>query len=335
MGISHGIRVAPRDAEKVKKLLREHNSLDSKKVRHDHGVVFPVKDLDFDLKGIPFEAVSMEFEDLKHNDEFETLIKKIGLPLSSYDVIGSIAVLEIPKFHEIYQRKLAETLMKSKGHIKGVFKKSSAVMGDERVRSFDWLAGEKRTETVHREHNCQFKLDIRRVFFSPRLSYERLRIKDQVKSGERVVDMFAGVGPYSIVIAKQKDVKVWGYDINRDAIQHFKENIRINKVGDRVEAFHGDCAKLAPLGKADRVIMNLPKKGKQFIKNAIDLLKPGGGIIHYYGVSSPSNPFAEESSFVNEKVKEQGKSAKTLGMRIVRSYSPREVHIAIDVEVKP
>lgn len=329
-----GIKVSPRDAERVKRILREQNALlGSKKVKHRNGVVFPVNRLDFDLGSIQFEEVDEEFEDFKVSDEFEKVLDRIGCPLSSYDVVGDLAVLEIPKGFEGYEREMGEALLRSRRHIRAVFKKSSAVESEERVRRFEWLAGEKRTETVHREHGCEFKLDISKVFFSPRLSYERQRIKEQVRDGETIVDMFAGVGPYSITIAKHSDVKVSGYDINEHAIRYFKENIRINKVGDRVTAVHGDCGKLAPKGAADRAIMNLPKKAKEFFESALDIIKPDGGIIHYYGVAPRESPYEEEISYIMEKVRESGKRAKVIEKRVVRSYSPGEVHVAIDVKV--
>ncbi|MFQ5801252.1 MAG: class I SAM-dependent methyltransferase family protein [Candidatus Hydrothermarchaeales archaeon] len=334
METSKGIKVSPRDAERVKRILREQNALlGSKKVKHKNGVVFPVNRLDFDLGGLSFEVVEEVFEDFKVSDEFERVLDKIGCPLSSYDVVGDLAVLEIPQGFASYEKMMGEALLRSRRHVKAVFKKSSAVESEERVRRFEWIAGEKRTETVHREHGCEFKVDIAKVFFSPRLSYERQRIKEQVKDGETIVDMFAGVGPYSIVLAKQRDVKVLGYDINEHAIRYFKENIRINKVGDRVTAVHGDCRELAPKEAADRAVMNLPKKAKEFFDAALDIIKADGGVIHYYGAASRESPYEEEVNYIMERVKERGKSAEITGKRVVRSYSPGEVHVAIDVKV--
>jgi tRNA (guanine37-N1)-methyltransferase len=334
MEYSKGIEVSPRDAEKVKRLLKEQGVLlKSKKVKHGVGVIFPVSQLGFELGDIVFKVVEDKFEDFKIQEGFERLLERIGCPLSSYDVVGDIAILEMPDGFESHEKEIGGALLRSKKHVKAVFKKSSAVEGEERVRRFEWLAGENRTETVHREHGCEFKLNISEVFFSPRLSYERQRIKDQVRDGEVIVDMFAGVGPYSIVIAKHKDVKVLGYDINDKAIQYFNENVRINKVGDKVKVIQGDCRDLAPKEVADRVIMNLPKSAKEFFGIALDIIKAEGGTIHYYGVSQRDKPFEEEINYVMKKLKEKGKGGGITGKRVVRSYSPGEVHAAIDVKV--
>jgi tRNA (guanine37-N1)-methyltransferase len=333
METSKGIMVSTKDAEIARRVLKEQGVLDQKRAKHRDGVIFPVTHLDIDLKGIPYKVVEEEFEDFKKYDEFEKFLKKITCPLSSYDVIGDIAILEIPSGFENYQSEISEILLKSKGNIKAVFKKQSALEGAERIRKLKWLWGENRTKTVHREHGCQFKLDIAKVFFSPRLSYERQRIKEQVKKGETIVDMFAGVGPYSIEIAKQRDVTVLGYDINETAIEYFKENIRINKVADRVEADLGDCRKLVPKGWADRCIMNLPKNGREFFRTALNILKSDGGIIHYYGISPRENPYEEAKQYILKEAQEIGRRAEIIGKRVVRSYSPSEVHIALDVKV--
>jgi tRNA (guanine37-N1)-methyltransferase len=333
MAISMGIKVAERSAHRAKEILKEQDVLDKKKPKHGGGVVFPVKHLGFDLGKIPFEVVEAEFKDFKRDDGFEELLKRIRCSMSSYDVIGDIAILEIPNNCREHKKEIAETLISSRPHIKAAFKKSSAVQGEKRVRGFEWLSGEKRTETIHRELGCEFKLNFSKVFFSPRLSYERQRIKDQVKKGEMIVDMFAGVGPYSIVIAKHREIKALGFDINEEAIQYFKENIRLNRLGDRVRALHGDCSELAPAGVADRVIMNLPKMGREYLDTAVETLKPSGGIVHYYGISQRINPFEDDSEYILKMMLEKNKKANIYQKRIVRSYSPGEVHIALDVEV--
>jgi tRNA (guanine37-N1)-methyltransferase len=335
MGISKGIRVSPKDGEAARKILRNQNVLDQKKVKLDRGPIFPVKNLNFDLGGIEFEVLEDEFEELKRYKHFENLMENLGCPLSSYDVLGDIALLEIPPGFEGYESGIGKALLESKKNIKSVFKKFSSIEGDERLRKLKWLAGENRTETVHREHGCEFKMDIAKVFFSPRLAFERQRIKEQVNDGETVVDMFAGLGPYSIVIAKHRDVRVSGYDINEYAIHYFKENIRINKVGDRVNAVHGDCRLLARKGSADRAIMNLPNKSRNFLDSALSIIKKKGGIIHYYGVSPRNNPYKGEVSFIREKASLREVELEVIGKRIVRSYSPSKVHVAIDIGVKP
>ena len=329
-----GIKVSKKDAETARRILKDQGLLMPLKARQNgESIIFPAENPCLSLGSISFEIVEADFHEFSGPDEFDVLQRRLGCKISSYDVTGDLAVLEIPLDFEAHETGLAEALLASKKNLKAVFKKSSSVEGAQRVRRITWLAGEKRTVTVHRELGCQFKLDIAQVFFSPRLSFERQRIRDQVQNGEYIVDMFAGVGPYSIVIAKHRDVRILGIDINKPAIQFFKENIMINKVSDRVQAVFGDCRIYSPKKSADRVIMNLPKGAKDFYPTALETLKSGGGIIHYYGVSPRERLYEAEIDFILNTAAEQGRSAEIIGRRIVRSYSPSEVHVAIDVEV--
>ncbi len=336
MNLSKGVKVDPENAERTKKLLKDQKVLSKKKkVKKDGGVIFPIKNKEFDLQGIEYERVEDEFEEFKLINGYESLLESIDCSITSYDVIGDIAILEIPEGFEKYEKKIGETLLKERDNIRSVHKKSSAVEGDRRVRRYEWLAGEKRTETRQKEYGCEFKVDFSKVFFSPRLSYERNRVRNLVTPGEMIIDMFAGVGPYSVLIAKRNPVHVLGYDINEAAVRYFRENIRINKVSHRVEAALGDCRIHAPRGEADRVIMNLPKRAKDFFEDAVEMLKPEGGFIHYYGQTSRASPYDEQIRYIKSRLNEMGRRCEVTEKRVVRSYSPKEVHIVLDLEISP
>ncbi|HDI46677.1 MAG TPA: class I SAM-dependent methyltransferase family protein, partial [Candidatus Methanomethylia archaeon] len=127
----------------------------------------------------------------------------------SIDIIGDIAIIKVARRHEVYAQQLAEALLEElKGRVKVVYRQTAPTKGYERVKILEWLAGERRSITIYREHGCSFKVDVEKVFFSPRLQYERLRIARLVKKeaplkgGEVVVNMFSGVGTFSIIIAK-------------------------------------------------------------------------------------------------------------------------------------
>ena len=164
-----------------------------------------------------------------------------------------------------------------------VAKRSSITSGVERIRKVKVIAGEKRTETIHKENGLRLKLDINKVFFSPRLGNERLRIESQVQDDETVVDMFAGIGPFSILIAKRHlKTRLYAIDINKHAIDYLKENTKLNKVGNIVP-FFGDAKLIAnKLGKiADRIIMNLPMSSMDFL-GLVPLVVKKGAIVHLY-----------------------------------------------------
>ena len=104
---------------------------------------------------------------------------------------------------------IGEGIMEINPHLRLVLRKSGQVSGTFRTREYEAIAGEGDSETVHEEFSCLFRLDVTKVYFNPRLSHERMRVARQIKEGERVLDMFAGVGPYSILIAKtQRDSQI-------------------------------------------------------------------------------------------------------------------------------
>jgi tRNA (guanine37-N1)-methyltransferase len=207
----------------------------------------------------------------------------------------------------------------------------SGVVDQFRTRNIKVVAGDKATETTHKEYGLVFKMDISKVFFSPRLSTEREVVARQVNPGEVVIDMFAGIGPFSIMIAKNRAPKVvYAIDINPEAIGYRKENIALNKVGN-VISIQGDAREeIVKLEKADRVIMNLPHDAKGFIPDAIRALKPGG-IVHFYEIMEESDVQARISEIADVAVRE-GRVMRELARRKVKSYSPTMNFYAFDLQ---
>ena len=125
----------------------------------------------------------------------------------SYDIIGEIGIIEL--FGELapFSSMIGEGIMEINPHLRLVLRKSGQVSGTFRTREYEAIAGEGDTETVHEEFSCLFRLDVTKVYFNPRLSHERMRVAQQIKQGECVLDMFAGVGPYSILIAKTQPTR--------------------------------------------------------------------------------------------------------------------------------
>ncbi|RLI09176.1 hypothetical protein DRO32_01185, partial [Candidatus Bathyarchaeota archaeon] len=116
----------------------------------------------------------------------------------SFDVVGDIAIVELPEALWPYRRAVGEAIMGVQKSVRLVLAKGGPVSGPFRLRELIPIAGSGPTETIHREHGCSFRLDVARVYFSPRLSYEHARVASQARPGELIVDMFAGVGPFSI-----------------------------------------------------------------------------------------------------------------------------------------
>lgn len=245
----------------------------------------------------------------------------------SYDIIGDIAIVEIPENLEQKEKDIAEAILKFNKHVKVVCKKVSKVSGIERVRKVKVIGGEDRTETVYTEHGCKYKLDINMVFFTPRLSNERLRIADLVKKGETVIDMFAGIGPFAILLAKRGAI-VHAIDINEKAFKYLQENILVNKVLNNVKSYLGDSRGIIDKNnlKADRVIMNLPEKAIDYLDAAFKASKK---FIHLYAFQRDE----DLSKGIIEKAKKYGKKIEVL--RIVRcgDYAPGVTRVCIDIQL--
>src|SRR5207245_7797648 len=177
----------------------------------------------------------------------------------SFDVVGDITLLELDSELAEYQTIIAEAIMEVHSNVRSVFAKSGEVSGAERIRPLRYLAGENRTHTIHKEYGCLFGVDLSKAFFSPRLSTEHQRVVQMVEKGERVVDMFAGVGPFSILIAKKVgDVRVDAIDANPQAIELLQENVRANKVEAKVHVNLGNAREVIQkelTQSANRVIM--------------------------------------------------------------------------------
>lgn len=252
---------------------------------------------------------------------------------SSYDVVGDIAVLEVPEGLRAKEREIAEALLKADRKIRVVLGKESGMEGEYRVRRFAFLAGERRTETVYLEHGVRMRLDLAKVYFSPRLGHERGRIASMVRPGEKVLVMFAGVGPFALVIAKrQKDAKVYGIELNPDAVRYFDGNIRLNGMEGRVEAIPGDAREVVEgrfAGAADRVLMPLPGNAEEFLDSAMLAAKRGGTIHFYTFVGRAEGKVAAERK-VLEAGRKMGRKIKILESREVRPFSPSKVQVAVD-----
>ena len=254
------------------------------------------------------------------------------------DVIGDIAIIEIPIELKAYESLIGEAILKTHKNIKTALAKAGAIGGTYRLREFTFIAGEHKTQTVHREFGCQYHVDIAKAYFSPRLSHEHQRVASLAQTGETVVDLFAGVGPFSVLIAKKNPkVKVYAVDINPEAIELLKINVRLNRVENLVFPILGEARQITAnklKGLADRVIMNLPETAIEFVDAACQAIKPQGGIIHFYAfVRSPDSIENLKLHFC-QAVEETGrKVGEFLYAKSIRETAPYESQIVLDAKV--
>jgi tRNA (guanine37-N1)-methyltransferase len=268
--------------------------------------------------------------------------KEITHILNSYDIIGDIAIIRTTEKTAKHNENIAQAIMTTHNNVKTVLAQTSAVKGRFRLRKLEHIAGERKTRTSHRESGCLFNVDVGKCYFSPRLLHERLRIAEQVRNGEVVMNMFAGVGCFSVLIAKHANMrKVYSIDINPVAVEFMRENIRANKVFGKVVPILGDAREVIQ-GKlhriADRVLMPLPEKAFEYLPYAQLALKKRGGWIHYYDFEH-----ANKDEDVVEKVKLKvadrlqnlNASFQIPYGQIVRTTGPNWYQIVLDIKMKP
>ncbi len=265
-------------------------------------------------------------------------LEELGKVYNSFDVIGNIAIIKINSFQNA--EAIAKQIISSQRKIKTVLTPTTRITGDFRVRELKHLAGEKKTITRHKESGCIFKVNVEKCFFSPRLSYEHLRIAKLVRSGETVVNMFAGVGCFSIIIAKTvNQTKVYSIDINPAAIQCMEENVRFNQVGGSVYPILGDAKEIINSklqGVADRVLMPLPEIALEYLPYALSALKPTGGWIHYYDFQhapGKENPKEKTKLKVAEKLDCSGLNYVFANSRVMRPTGPNWYQTVVDIKV--
>jgi tRNA (guanine37-N1)-methyltransferase len=259
---------------------------------------------------------------------------------SSYDIVGDIVIVRLTEKSLEFKEKIAETIMKTHRNVKTVLAQTGPIRGDLRTRKLEHVGGENKTVTIHRESGCLFSVDLEKCYFSPRLSYERMRITRQVRDGEVIVNMFAGVGCFSIVIAKNSDVdKIYSIDINPAAIKYMKDNVRLNRVYGRVIPILGDAKEviMQKLRKtAERILMPLPEKAYEYLPYAILALKNNAGWVHYYDFEHArkgEDPIEKVKLKVAEKLESLNLSYDFSFGRVVRTTGPNWYQVVLDIKI--
>ena len=250
--------------------------------------------------------------------------------------IGNILIID-ENLQKEYAGRLDELLSI---HNVDTIAKINNITGQMRKPNIDLLIGDK-TETIHKENGCFFKLDITKIMWSKGNTTERMRIANLVQDNEIVVDMFAGIGYFSIPIAKYSNVgHVFAIEINPDSYHYLNENISLNKINNKssknedncniMEAILGDSAEVAPKLSADRIIMGYVKTTHEFLDSAMECLKPEG-IIHYH--ETVPEKLMNTRPINRIKKAANGREVEVLSNRIIKKYSPGVVHTVTDVKI--
>jgi tRNA (guanine37-N1)-methyltransferase len=281
-----------------------------------------------DIKLEPMKKVPHNFSEILKDELTSEEIENLR---TSFDTIGDIVILEIPDDLLSKKQIIGDAALKFTKK-QAIYMKKSAIKGTIRIRDLEFLAGTDDSITIHKEHGVRLKLDVKEVYFSPRLATERIRVSNSVKDGEKILDMFCGIGPFPILIAKNHDVDITAVDINKAAIKYLNENIKLNKLKGTVKTYCGDVRQVSESFncKFDRIIMNLPGLAYTFLDVAVNLIEDGG-IINYYEFS---DSYEQGIKRLTQAVNEAGKEVEIINTRKVKSTSPGEWHVAIDGKVK-
>ncbi len=332
---SLGVKVQRGCGERFRRALIELELFDrNRRITSDESHIYlPVLPLNKDAQSTLLEIGDFEIieADFKPEDRILSPEDILGYK-PSFEVVGDIAIVEAENAEKA--EEVADVLMSLYKSIKTVIAPISDVEGEFRTRRFRHVAGQLGTTTVHREHGLRYCIDLEGAYFSPRLGTERLRVARQIHSADIVLDMFAGVGPFALLIAK-KGAKVIAIDKNPVAVRCLRENARLNKV--QAEILEGDAAELASRyeNTADHVIMNLPHSASRFLAPAIKAVKAAGGVVHYYSIASVEDLYAD-AELIKKATSSIGASAEILYRGIVRSYAPRKYNIVMDFRlIKP
>ncbi len=326
------VRIPGREAESVLRKLIADGLLDEDtEVEHEDGyVLFPVSAEPDYGEVVERQGRVKEKKPTSLREALEGVLSADALSMvpSSFDIVGDIAVLDLDE--RILDRKemVGDALLKTFPHVKVVALKTGMVSGEYRVPEVEVVAGEGRTETIHREHGCFYKLDIASCYFSPRLGSERKRVSDQIGKGERVLVMFAGVGPYAVLAAKH-GAGVSAVELNPAAVEYMRWNVLRNKVD--VDVYEGDVREVVPeLGKFDRIVMPLPKQASSFLDVAVAALNENG-IIHYYTFAANT---LEATGELAEELGGFGRRPVILDTVLCGSYNPDVNRFCVDFRVE-
>ena len=324
------IRVPKSEGNPVRIRLKEEGllNIDARIRADDDSLLIPILSDSFE----GYEVLDEDLEILEHQEtDFRNLLPeeiRDILP-NSFDNIGDVQVVKLvdellPMKHEI-----GEAMLKVSSSTRAVFL-DHGVKGELRIRDLELIAGTGGSETRHRESGVTIMTDPAKVYYNPRLATERERVASMVKDGEVIIDMFAGVAPFPLTICRYAKPKVvYAIDLNHDAVEYMKVNIKLNHF-DNIVPMEGDARELIKdLPMADRVIMNLPQIAQEFLPDALSRTKVGG-TVHMHKIMG-----REESdkviALIIDEMNSKGLKCRLSDRRELKTYSPSASVYVLDI----
>ncbi|MEM0336706.1 MAG: class I SAM-dependent methyltransferase family protein [Candidatus Caldarchaeum sp.] len=251
----------------------------------------------------------------------------------SVKYLGRVAIVRVPRGSNIDLVEFAKDIMKRNNGVETVLE-IERVEGAYRVPVVRHVAGSLDTVTTVKEDGVIYTFDASRLMFSLGNFEERRRVRKLPRPGEIVVDMFAGVGQFTLPAAKSEASHVYSFEINEEAYAFLVKNIRLNRVEHKVTAFNADCRKSVDMGLkgcADRVLMGYFKGTVEYFPTALQLLKNMGGYIHFHEIAENESGWATLYKTVSELAERLGYFVELVNKRVVKTYSPKLSHWVLDL----
>jgi tRNA wybutosine-synthesizing protein 2 len=337
------IRISPEKGEELRKKAILGGFLDTarkiRKVRTEEGnfLEIPVTEAAYDnVNGFRvLEQENPEFfekpNSLKASLKGFLSETELAFVPAGWQILGDIIIVGIPEILEDKKTRIAEALLSMYPRCRTVVR-DFGIEGQFRQPKRELLLGSE-TETIHKEHGCFFKQDVTKVMYSKGNLEERKRMS-RFGEGEVIVDMFAGIGYFSIPMAvHSRPKKITGIEINPESFAYLKENIRLNKVEDIFVPICGDCSKVVPEGTADRVLMGYVGTTHHYLESAIKALKKSGGILHYHETVPESLARTRPQERIRKAACMLGKKVEILETRRIKKYSPGVLHVVVDARI--
>lgn len=256
--------------------------------------------------------------------------KELAVFRGGFDIIGDIAIIEIPRELKKKQKMIAETLLSLLKQVKTVAVKQGGHKGKYRAQPLKVLAGEKRTTTQQIENGIKLALDVATCYYSPRLGTERMRLAQIVKKGEKILVAGGGIAPYALVLSKHSPAKhITTLEVNPHAHKYALHNIALNKA-DNITAVKGDLSK-SKLGKYDRIIANVPHLGVNMTPHLLKFAKKGT-TLHVYDFT-PEEELNAPAKKLASLCAKAGKKCKIIGTRKVGQHAVRSYRVCVDARV--
>jgi tRNA wybutosine-synthesizing protein 2 len=261
---------------------------------------------------------------------------------ASWAVVGSVVLVEMGDAPRPGQ--VGEALLSLHGEADTVLARDS-ITGEHREPDVEVIAGTGDTETVHHEHGTAYALDLAEVMFSPGNQAERVRMGDVVREqserrarqeeGERVLDMFAGIGYFTLPMARA-GAEVTAVERNPDSFRYLVENAQLNDVGSRVHPYRADCRdvveQFADEAPAERIVMGY-YDAHEYLDSALTALAPGG-VLHVHEATPNDLVFDRPIERIEDAAAKRDRSVEILDTREVKSYSEGVAHVVVDARVE-